>query len=80
MAEEARPHLSTGSVQTGQVDRSAAGLSYQKYQMGLTATGAALGMGRRVAPDPSAQFRNPPVSRSQFGSGGNARESLDEGI
>ena len=54
------------------VDRSAAGLQYQSYQMGLTARGAALGTGRRVAPDPSVQFSHPPLSGGQF-AGGHAK-------
>jgi hypothetical protein len=79
MALEEPRSLSAGSVKAGEaVDRTAAGLSFQKYQMGLTATGAALGLGRRVAPDPSAQFSHPPVSNAQFGSGSNARATMGE--
>ena len=51
------------------IDRSAAGLSYQSYQLSTRATGAALGRGRRVVPDPSAQFSSPPISGGQFGQG-----------
>jgi hypothetical protein len=63
-----------------EVDRSASGLAYQKYSMSLVATGAALGVGRRVAPDPSAQFRNPPMSGAQFGGGSNARSEMEGGM
>lgn len=79
MPEEPHQSLNTGGFQSpGEVDRSASGLQYQKYQMGLTATGAALGMGRRSAPDPTAQFRNPPMSRAQFGGGSNARSDMGD--
>ena len=54
---------------TAAVDRSAAGLQYQSYQMDLTASGAALGVARRSTPNASAQFSNPPVSGGQFGGG-----------
>lgn len=64
------PKLTAGTVAgEGDIDRSAAGLQYQSYQMGLTARGAMLGVGRRSATDPSAQFSNPPISGGQFGSG-----------
>lgn len=59
-------------------DRTASGLQYQKYQMGLTARGAALGLGRRVAPDPSQMFSNPPMSGGQFG-GGHAKSMVNFG-
>lgn len=62
----------------GEVDRSASGLQFQKYQMGLTASGAALGVGRRVATDPGSQFSHPPMSGAQFGGGSNARASVDD--
>jgi hypothetical protein len=58
-----------GGNGAGMADRSASGLQYQRYQMGLTARGAALGQGLRVAPDPSQQFSNPPMSGGQFGQG-----------
>jgi hypothetical protein len=61
------------------IDRSAAGLQFQRYQLGLKATGAALGVGRRSVPDPNSQFRNPPMSSAQFGGGSNARQSVGEG-
>lgn len=80
---EPQEHVNAGGFQNQaqSVDRSASGLQFQSYQMGLTATGAALGRGRRVAPPPAAQFRNPPMSSSQFGSSNNARSSMDdEGI
>lgn len=54
----------------GGPDRSAAGLQYQTYQLGLSARGAALGVGRRVASPPSAQFSNPPGSGARSMSGG----------
>lgn len=57
----------------GAVDRSAAGLQFQHYQMGLTATGAMLGKGRRSVPDPSAQFS---MSGAQFGGGGSAKATF----
>lgn len=59
-----------------QIDRSAAGLQYQRYQMGLTARGAALGVGRRVAPHPSQQFSSPALSGAQFGGAGSARATI----
>lgn len=65
-----------GFPQQAQVDRSAAGLSYQGYSMAMQARGAALGKGRRIVPDPSAQFSHPPVSSAQFGHGGNAKEPM----
>lgn len=56
--------------QTGPVDRSAAGLQYQRYQIGVNARGAALGQGRRVAPEASQLFSSPPpISGGQFGGG-----------
>lgn len=55
------------------VDRSGVGLQYQKYQQTMTATGSALGLGRRTVPDPNAQFSNPPVSGSQFNGQQNAK-------
>lgn len=55
--------------QEGAVDRSASGLQYQAYQIGLNARGSALGLGRRVAPDPNVLFSNPPMSGAQFGGG-----------
>jgi hypothetical protein len=55
--------------QSGPVDRSAAGLSYQRYQIGANARGAALGQGRRVAPEASQLFSSPPISGGQFGGG-----------
>lgn len=79
----AEPHqslLTAGAVpQSPEIDRSASGLQFQKYQMGLTATGAALGVGRRVATDPNQQFRNPPMSGAQFGGSRDARSTLEEG-
>lgn len=65
-----------GFPQQAQVDRSAAGLSYQGYSMAMQARGAALGKGRRVVPDPTAQFSRPPMSSAQFGGGSNAKESM----
>lgn len=63
----------------GEVDRSAAGLQYQSFEMGLKAKGAALGMGRRVATDPNSQFSHP-LSDSQFRGGSNARASVEEAV
>lgn len=61
-----------------QIDRSAAGLSYQSYSLGMKARGAALGRGRRTVPDPNVQFSQP-VSSAQFGGGGvtNAKVSME---
>lgn len=59
-------------------DRSAAGLQFQKYQMGLTARGAALGMGRRTVVDPNTQFSNPPISHSEFSGGGSAKATFSQ--
>jgi hypothetical protein len=56
-----------------QVDRSASGLAFQKYQQTMQARGAALGVGRRVAPEASGQFSNPPMSGSQFGGSSSAK-------
>ena len=77
MQEE--PSLSAASIQPGEaVDRSASGLQFQKYSLGLKATGATLGIGRRTVPDPDVQFKNPPLSRAQMGGGANARLSMDD--
>lgn len=67
--EPEEPSLSAGAFPQGTpVDRSAAGLQYQRYQIGVNARGAALGIGRRVAPEPNQLFSNP-ISGGQFGSG-----------
>ena len=71
--------ITSGAVQANEpADHSAAGLQYQKYQMGLGATGAALGIGRRTVPDPDSLFSHP-LSGVQFGSSNSARESVGEG-
>lgn len=64
--------------QTGPVDRTAAGLQYQRYQIGVNARGAALGQGRRVAPEASQLFSSPPISGGQFG-GGHAKSMVTFG-
>lgn len=69
-------NTSAGFPPATQVDRSGAGLQYQKYQMSTVARGTALGMGRRMVPDPSAQFSSPPVSGSQFGGSSNAKSTM----
>ena len=56
-------------------DRSASALQYQHYQLDTMAKGIN-GVGFRVAPDPNSLFSNPPVSKSQFGGGSNAREPM----
>lgn len=62
--------LNAGGFQSSApIDRSASGLQYQTYQMGLNAKGAALGMGRRVAPEANQMFSNPPISGGQFAEG-----------
>jgi hypothetical protein len=48
------------------VDRSAAGIQFQHFQLEQKATGALLGIGRRTVPNPQAQFS---MSGSQFGGG-----------
>lgn len=83
MANEHPSLVTAGELPNpGEIDRSASGLQFQRYQMGLTAKGSALGMGRRVAVDPSSQFTHPPMSASQFGSSTNARASVssEEGL
>jgi hypothetical protein len=74
MEETEGPKNTAGFQGTQQVDRSASGLQYQSFNMGLVARGSALGMGRRVAPNPSVLFSNPPVSGGQFG-GGHAKST-----
>ena len=67
--EPEEPSLSAGAFPQGSpIDRSAAGLQYQRYQIGVNARGAALGIGRRTAPEPSQLFSHP-VSAGQFGNG-----------
>ena len=66
-----------GSTGPNPAEGGAAGLAYQRYQMGIKATGADLGVGLRSAPPPSAQFSNPPqVSAAQFAGAANPRLSL----
>lgn len=79
MSDQDNNLISAGGFQTGEpIDRSAPGLQYQRYQIGLKATGAALGVGRRTVPDPSQLFRHPPMSGAQFGRG-HARSIAGEG-
>lgn len=60
------PMLTAGTTTSGpEVDRSPGGIQYQSYQMGLTATGSTLGVGRRTVNDPNNQFRNPPTKLNQ---------------
>ena len=75
MAQDNPNVLTTGNLdQGGPIDRTAAGIQYQHYQLGLKATGAALGIGRRSVPDPAAQFS---LSGGQF-SGGHAKSTYSE--
>jgi hypothetical protein len=72
-------NTSAGFPPEAAVDRSGAGLSYQKYQMSTVARGTALGMGRRMVPDPASQFSSPPpssMSGSQFGGSPNAKSTM----
>lgn len=56
------------SAQGPPQDRSSTALQYQHYMTNRNARGF-LGVGQRVAPDPSTLFSSPPVSGGQFGSG-----------
>jgi hypothetical protein len=68
--------LTTGSFpQTAPVDRSAAGISYQHYQVDALARGTNNGVGTRVAPSPDSLFSHP-LSEGQFGGGTNAKMSM----
>lgn len=70
--------VSAGNFPTQQpVDRSAFGLSIQRDQLATKATGSALGMGQRVAPDPSALFSHP-MSGAQFGGGSNPKATFTQ--
>lgn len=71
MMENEGPKNAAGFQTPNMPDRSASGLQFQSYQMALSARGAALGRGRRVAPEPNALFSTP-LSGAQNG-GGNAR-------
>jgi hypothetical protein len=57
------------------VDRSAAGIQFQHFQLGLIARGASLGIGRRTVPDPAGQFS---MSNAQFGGGRGAKSLYGE--
>lgn len=71
MADQSSSNLSSASMpQEEPQDRSAAGIQWQHYQMGLKASGANLGIGRRTVPDPRQQFS---MSGSQFGNSSSAK-------
>jgi hypothetical protein len=73
------PDASAGAFPTSQpVDRSAFGLSIQRDQLATKATGSALGMGQRVAPDPTVLFSHPPMSGAQFGGGSNPKATFTQ--
>jgi hypothetical protein len=73
MIEPSEPARSSTAGQLGNaqegIDRSAAGLQFQRLSMDTVARGAQLGIGRRTVVDPSAQFSNPPLSGAQNGGG-----------
>jgi hypothetical protein len=73
--------ITAGAIDPGQpVDRSAFGLSIQKDQLAMAATGNALGMGRRSVQDPSVQFSHPPaLSGAQFQGGANPKNQVTFG-
>jgi hypothetical protein len=60
----------------GMEDRSATGLQFQRFQMGVNARGSTLGIGRRSAVDPNVLFTHT-MSGAQFGTGTNPRSTAE---
>ena len=72
-----QPVRNTAGFQTpGQPDRSPAGLQFQSYQLGTSATGVN-GISRRAAPDYNVLFANRNMSGAQNG-GGHAKSTFGE--